>query len=313
MDHDQIWKEVLTEFFGEFMELFFPRIAEQLDLTTVEFDNTELFADPPTGDVRRPDLVAEVACREGGRELILIHVEVQSCRDPEMDRRMWEYYCLLRVRRKLPVLPIVLYLAPGRAGLVRETYREQLFGQTYCTLRYWAVALPSFSAERFLRSRNLLAPALSALMRPGRLRRPVHKLQALDAVAAAETNEARRYMLAGVVGAYMVLSEVDEAEFEQLAAREPNTGVATMVNIFEQKGIEKGIEKGIQQGIEKGIAEGLLAGQRRSLLGQMTSTFGELPGDVRARVAAIDDPERLDVLLVAILKADTLEQMTALL
>lgn len=305
MDHDQIWKEVLTEFFGEFMELFFPRIAEQIDLSTVEFSNPELFADPPTGDVRRPDLVAEVACRDGQRELIAIHVEVQSGRDPEMDRRMWEYYCLLRFRKKLPVLPIVLYLAPGRAGLALETYREELFGDTYCTLRYWAVALPSFEAAQFLNSANLLAPAVSALMRPGQLEPAQHKLEALRAVAAAQTNEARRYILAGVVGAYMVLSDEQEAVFAQLAAMRPDTEVTSMVNIFEQKGIEKGIERG--------IAEGLLAGQRRSLLAQMRSKLGELPEHVTARIQGISDPERLDALLVAILKADKLEEMTALM
>jgi hypothetical protein len=103
----------------------------------------------------------------------------------------------------------------------------------------------------------------------------------------------------------MVLSDEQEAVFARLAAMRPDTEVTSMVNIFEQKGIEKGIERG--------IAEGLLAGQRRSLLAQMRSKLGELPEEVTARIQGISDPERLDALLMAILKADTLEEMTALM
>ena len=48
-DHDQLFKEVIREFFPDFMNLFFPEQAARYDLDHVAWLNKELFADPPDG------------------------------------------------------------------------------------------------------------------------------------------------------------------------------------------------------------------------------------------------------------------------
>jgi hypothetical protein len=74
-------------------------------------------------------------------------------------------FSLLRLRSKEPVLPLVLYLAPGTGGLVQEKYTESLFGIDIQTFSYTAVGLPDLSAEEYLEKENILAPALSSLTR----------------------------------------------------------------------------------------------------------------------------------------------------
>jgi hypothetical protein len=45
IDHDELFKKLLTTFFVEFIELFLPEVAEYLDADGVEFLGQEYFAD----------------------------------------------------------------------------------------------------------------------------------------------------------------------------------------------------------------------------------------------------------------------------
>jgi hypothetical protein len=165
MDHDALFKEVLRTFFAEFMQLFFPEVSAQLDLSQVTFLDKELFSDLMDGIQREPDLIAQIRTKDGEPETVLVHTEVEGRRHSVIRSRMFEYYALLRWRFKLPVFPIVLYLSPGAGGLVTEQYVESLFGRDVTVFTYSAVGLPDLQSDDYQTEQNVLAPALSALMR----------------------------------------------------------------------------------------------------------------------------------------------------
>lgn len=48
-DHDKLMKALLTTFFVEFLEAFFPAILEYLDGSTIQFMPQEVFTDPVSG------------------------------------------------------------------------------------------------------------------------------------------------------------------------------------------------------------------------------------------------------------------------
>lgn len=60
MSHDQTFKELLRAFFEEFLTLFYPEVAKQLDFSRVRFLDKETFTDVPEGKQRESDLVAEI-------------------------------------------------------------------------------------------------------------------------------------------------------------------------------------------------------------------------------------------------------------
>src|SRR5947209_2331830 len=64
MDHDQLFKTLLRTFFLEFFELFFPDWAARFDFTRIEWQDKELFLDPPRGETRRIDLLARLPVRQ---------------------------------------------------------------------------------------------------------------------------------------------------------------------------------------------------------------------------------------------------------
>lgn len=303
MSHDQLFKELLRIFFAEFLELFFPDVARQLDLKRATFINTENFKDFPEGGALRSDVAAEVPTRmpdEGTPAIVHILIEVEGQRSRWFPGRMWEYYATWRLRRHQPVFPIVVYLSPGTGGIVEEEYRESLFGRQLLIFRYAAVGLPDLRADDYRESANPLSVALSATMRPSSAGRLGQKFDALLRIARSQLEEGQKLVLATIVESYLKLSPKEEAEFRQALIREEGTEVGTFVSIYEERGIEIGLQRGIQ--------EGLLQGQQNYLLKMLRNKFGELSESIVAQVKAMTS-EDLDIASERIFTATTLEEM----
>lgn len=269
---DQLYKELLRAFFREFLELFFPAVAARLDFSRVTFLDKELFTDIPAGRRREADVVAEVSSREGTPELVLVHVEVEGRRRPQFPERMFRYYCLLRLRRALPVYPIALVL--GRGAAEEGRYEESLFGELLIQFRYRCVSLGSLEGEPFLSLPNPLAPALAASMRPGAEGRARHKALCLLGVARAAVDEARRFLLQHAVERALKLRENEQEEFEALLDMHPLREVREMISPYETRYRQMGREEGRNEEA------------RETLLRLLHRRFGELPPEVMARVAA---------------------------
>jgi len=51
-DHDRLFKELLSTFFIEFLELFLPQVASTIDRESIHFLPQEYFADLTAGEDR---------------------------------------------------------------------------------------------------------------------------------------------------------------------------------------------------------------------------------------------------------------------
>jgi predicted transposase YdaD len=77
IDHDRLFKELISTFFVDFIALFFPSILEYLDTNSVNFLDKEIFTDVTQGEKYESDLVAQVKFR-GEQSFFLVHIEAQS-------------------------------------------------------------------------------------------------------------------------------------------------------------------------------------------------------------------------------------------
>jgi hypothetical protein len=59
IDHDRLFKELLSTFFVEFLELFFPEVIAYLEQDSLEFLDKELFTDVTAGEQYEADLVVK--------------------------------------------------------------------------------------------------------------------------------------------------------------------------------------------------------------------------------------------------------------
>ena len=197
-DHDQRFKNLLQEFFAEFVQLFFPDWAGRFDFAGLEWLNAEVFPDPPQGERRYLDLVARLPTRQvvpavrPGEEdawIAVLHVEIEW---PDavapLRPRMFDYYWMLRSRYRLPVLPIGLYLRVGLDGVGWDVFEESFWERRLVHFEYPYVGLPALDAEHYVEGDNWLGVALAALMRIPEERRAWLKAEALRRLVACPEN-----------------------------------------------------------------------------------------------------------------------------
>jgi len=296
MGHDQLFKKLLQEHLQAFLELFLPDVARRLDFETVRFLDKELFTDFPEGNLREADVVAELKTHEGHPELLLIHVEVQSRPEKDFAGRMFDYYALLRLRYRAPVLPIVVYLRGGK-GLTEDQYRVVLFGREQLRFRYMSVGLAQLAAEEYL-ERSPLAAALAALMSRARVLDQVALRAAmLWQIAKSTLGEAQKFLLFNVVETYFELDEDETKRFRQFLTTKGYREVEEMEVTWADKMMEKGRE------------EGLKAGKRETLLRLLTAKFGPVSEEIKSRIQAIESVAELDTYLERVLTAESIGEM----
>ncbi|HEY3864299.1 MAG TPA: hypothetical protein VGO59_20700 [Verrucomicrobiae bacterium] len=109
INHDRLFKELLTQFFGDFVELFLPDLSSYFDKSApLDFLDKEIFTDVTRGERHEADLV--VRARFFGRDsFFLVHLEHQAQVQRDFGRRMFQYFARLHEKHALPIYPIVLF------------------------------------------------------------------------------------------------------------------------------------------------------------------------------------------------------------
>ena len=250
MDHDQRFKTLISAFFDDFLRLFFAEWAARLDLSRVEWLDTQLYPDPPDGSRRVLDMVAKVPIAEmaapaATASLLLVHVEIDgSDRTTGIEPRLSYYYHFLREKYRLPVLPIVLYLKVGLGGIGVGECVERLWELEVNRFQYLYVGLPGLDSVQYMQGDNWLGVGLSALMKTPPDRVAWLGAEALRRLTEAPLSEQERFLLGECVQAYLPMDEEQKLQFENLL----QSGTYAEVRAMNQTMYEKGIEKGRQAG-----------------------------------------------------------------
>jgi hypothetical protein len=304
--HDQLFKELLQEFFADFVQIVLPKIAPRLRLDRATFLDKETFTDTPEGEHRLLDLVAQVETTDGEEELLLVHVEIEARARPKlMGRRMWRYAMQLWLREHRHVVPIVLYLRGGQPGVQEITVEHRFADHQLASFTYWAFGLSHSQAADYLDRPETLAPALAALMDPGALSIPRHRIECLRRVGRVQLDDAKRFLLVNIVETYVQLDEAAQREYERLLAAEPNEEVKIMEMSWAETKIAEGMEKGLEKGLEKGRMEGI----RSSVMDLLERRFGPLTERTKERVLAVSSAEELSGIFHRAIDARSLEEI----
>jgi predicted transposase YdaD len=246
IDHDHLFKELLGEFFPEFIDLFFPRVATYLDRRSLEFQPQEIFADLSEGSTFKTDVVVK-AKFFGKPSYFIIHVEHQAKFDRFFDYRMFNYFALLHRNYRLPVYPIVIFShrSPRQGG--DRFYRIEFPDWQVLQFNYRAVRLNHLPWREFTNQLNPVASAFMAKMKMRRRERPQVKLACLQSLTQLELNSVQTKMLSGFIDTYLKLEPLENQIFlERLDRIKPKEkeGIMQIVTSWMEEGLEKGLEKG---------------------------------------------------------------------
>jgi hypothetical protein len=293
-DHDQRFKTLIQEFFGDFLRLFFAEWAERLDCAHVEWLDKEVFPDPPEGSRHVLDLVAKLNTlqavpgqmpEEAESLVALVHIEIESPdKATPLRGRMFRYYVHLREKHKLPVLPIGLYLKVGLQGVGVDAYDEYFWNLHPVHFEFLYVGLPGLDGVQYVQGDNWLGVALAALMKIPKDQVAWLGAEALRRLRAAPLTDQQRYLLAECVQAYLPLDVAQQRVFDQLVATETYQGVQEMNLTMYDKG------------------------QQEMVIVMLEEKFGPLPKAVREKVLKMYR-EQLAPLAKAVLRAQSLQEL----
>ena len=146
-DLDLAWKEALTAYLPQFLELFLPEVHRDIDWGhPVEFLDGEVrrLNRGLSGQRRHADLVVRVHLLSGALAMVVIHVEVQSQKDNQMPLRMRLYSDRLFERHRCPIYSL-LVLGDADPQWRPSLYESRIWGSIvleFPTL-YWGLATAS--------------------------------------------------------------------------------------------------------------------------------------------------------------------------
>ena len=253
----------------------------------------------PTVSASHADSIIRV--RIDGQEA-LVHNEFQTddSTDPPMPRRMAGYIGRAVERHGLPVCSSVIYLRPDAGRRDPGQYSQSHPGHRVL-LQYRVIRLSELDGQRVLHARHEGLIPFAPLMKPPDrmatrtwLRHCLHTAHARPMAPPAKADFlAGMSLLSGLVFAPETISDIISKEGMMDLIRESS---------FAQYLTRQGIEQGIEQGL------------RDSILAVLEVRF-DLPAShpYAARVANVDDAQRLKALHRAAVKVSDLDAFGELL
>ncbi len=303
-DLDLAWKEALTSFLPQFLQLFLPQVHEDIDWThKPEFLESELRSLHRgfQGQRRHADLVVRVHLRAGGPALVVLHFEVQSQRDNDMSVRMRIYNGRLFDRHRCPVYSLLI-LGDSSPGWRPSRYQSRIW-DCCVTLDFPVLKVLDWKPRRaeLEASGNPFALVVATHLatmetRPDQDAR-VHKALHLCRLMATHGFTGDQvYGLFKVLEAMMTMTDELYQDFVAGVALLEEELDVTLITRSELNGIKKGREQGRQEGREAGRQEGREEGRRRSIADVAEARFGtpslELEGALE-KVSSRDALKRL--------------------
>jgi hypothetical protein len=129
-EYDNPWKEIIEDFFPNFLKFFFPTAYAVIDWTKpYEFLDTELQQLEPDAEIgkRLVDKVAKVYLLNGEEAWVLTHIEVQSQYEQDFPQRIYIYNYRLFDRHKKRVISLAV-LADEQKNWRPNKYEYSLGG-----------------------------------------------------------------------------------------------------------------------------------------------------------------------------------------
>ncbi|HEX6480749.1 MAG TPA: hypothetical protein VF043_18065 [Ktedonobacteraceae bacterium] len=317
--YDETFKIFISENAQDFASWLVKGAHVQEKLLT-EFEDRKLQADALLAVIRP----------ETGEELLL-QIECQSKKDPEMAERLLEYHLRARREHKRAVYSCVIYLRDDGEVPHSPLTWTILGDQEILRFHYLVIEVAKMNADEF---RHLGLPGLLPFMiltRGGATREMAEEIftgldQAgkRDTLAAAytltslafgkENRTEQDWLLRRVSDMDDVLRETPVYQEMTRWAREEGLREGIREGILEgiregrREGRQEGLEEGRQEGLEEGRQEGRLEGLQQALLVILTERFPKLLRLAKKQMAVIEEPEILQLLIVKMSVAQSVEE-----
>ncbi|MHC5862196.1 Rpn family recombination-promoting nuclease/putative transposase [Nostoc sp.] len=241
IDHDRLFKELLSTFFIDFLDLFLPQVASQIDRNSIQLLPQEVFNDVTSGEKKEIDLLAQVRYQQQDT-CFLIHVENQSYTETAFAKRMFKYFARLHEKYDLPIYPVVIFSFDEPKRAEPQNYCVTFGDLKVLEFQFVAIQLNRLSWRDFLTQPNPVAAALMSKMNISKQERPQVKAECLRLLATLKLDPARMQLISGFVDPYLRLDDTEKQVF-QAAIRtmglDEQEEIMEIVTSWQQEGAQK--------------------------------------------------------------------------
>ncbi len=290
INHDQLFKELLTTFFVEFLELFFPSVLEYLDPDTISFIDKELFTDVTQGEKNTLDIVASAKFQQQNYSF-LIHIENESRSNTDFNHRLFRYFCTLFLKYNRPIYPIVIFSYDSPQRLDKSNFVIDFPDKQILNFDYAIVQLNRLDWRDFLQQKNPIAAALMSKMKIAKSDRPKVKAECLRLLVTLQIDPAKMQLISGFIDTYLNLDQQEEAVFQSELSTidlEEQEQIMEITTSWERKGITKG--------------------QSNTILRLLNRKLGTIPNAITDQIKSLE-PNQLDSLTEDLLDFQTLDDL----
>jgi len=269
--NDTLLKSIIEEYCVEFIRFFFSNADEifDLDKKILFFDKEFANLFPQHGDeenVMYVDKLIQVWRKDGKKEWILIHIEVQDKPEKNFAERMFVYYYHIRDKFKHKITAIVIFTGTNKK-FAPSFYKEEQLGTG---IKYWFNTYKVFEQEEktLELSNNPFAVIIQTILLSLKKRKieegklPDLMIKIAENLQKKNISEEKITGLALFLRNYVRLNPENDAIFEKKYLQLTNKNkfpmrIQDQVLEIEKKEARKiGRAEGISQGISQGVAQG---------------------------------------------------------
>jgi Domain of unknown function (DUF4351) len=285
IDHDQLFKQLLTTFFIEFLELFVPEFFAAIDPNSLEILPLEYFTEIQAGErkamdvIIRVDLLGRPNAPASSRVSVVVNCEHQSRSEPDFQRRLFFYFAQLHRKYLQPVYPIALFSFDKPYRPEKNSYQVKVPGFNVMDFNFLTIQLNQLDWRAFLTQRNPVAAALMAKMKIDPADRPKVKVECLRMIANLKLDKAKTYQLSSFIDNYLRLNPGEKQQFQ--------------VEVDKIK-LPKEREE-VMEITTSWKEEGIIEGERSLVVKQLTRKLGNLSPELLAKVNGLN-LERVEAL-----------------
>jgi Domain of unknown function (DUF4351) len=289
IDHDQLFKQLLTTFFLEFLELFVPEFFAAIEPSSLEILPQEYFTEIEVGERKAMDVIIRVDLRgrpnapASSRVSVVVNCEHQSRSEPDFQRRLFFYFAQLHRQYLQPVYPIALFSFDKPYRPEKNSYQVRVPGFNVMDFNFLTIQLNQLDWRAFLTQRNPVAAALMSKMKIDPADRPRVKVECLRMIANLKLDKARTFQLSGFIDNYLRLNPVEREQFQ------------VEVDKIQLPKEREEVMEITTSWKEEGRVEGRESATRALAIKQLTRKLGNLSPELLARVNGLN-LERVEAL-----------------
>ena len=289
VDHDQLFKQLLTNFFLEFLELFAPELFAVIDPHSLEILPQEYFTEINAGERRAMDIIVRIDllgrpnAPASSKVSVVIDCEHQSSSETDFNRRMFFYFAQLHREYLQIVYPIALFSFDQPFRAEQSRYQVKAPGLQILDFNFLTIQLNRLDWREFLTRSNPVAAALMAKMKIDPADRPRVKVECLRMIANLKLDRARIFQLSGFIDSYLRLNPVEEQQFQ------------VEVDKIKLPQERENVMEITTSWMEEGMIKGRESGERALVIKLLTKKVGNLSPEILSRVSSLNI-DRLEAL-----------------